>query len=62
MCWVPENSLAAGTGPNGIPTALESGPTLQQALQDQLGLRLESKKGPVDVIVVEHAEKLPTEN
>ena len=39
-----------------------SGPTLQQALQDQLGLRLESKKGPVDFLVVDHAEKSPTEN
>jgi uncharacterized protein (TIGR03435 family) len=51
MCWTPENT----TGP-------DSGPTLQQALSEQLGLRLESKKGPVEMIVLEHAEKLPTEN
>src|SRR5579871_2032115 len=54
MCWTPE--------PNGIPTSPGTGPTLQQALPEQLGLRLESKKGPVEFIVVEHAEKLPTEN
>jgi uncharacterized protein (TIGR03435 family) len=40
----------------------EAGPTLLQAVQDQLGLRLESAKGPVDVLVVDHCEKLPTEN
>jgi len=32
------------------------------AFQSQLGLRLESKKVPVDVIVIDHIEKTPTEN
>lgn len=40
----------------------DSGPGLIEALADQLGLRLESKKGPVNYLVVDHAEKLPTEN
>jgi uncharacterized protein (TIGR03435 family) len=34
----------------------EPGPTLFQALQDQLGLKLESKKGMVEVLVVDHLE------
>lgn len=38
------------------------GPTLIQALQDQLGLRLESKKGQADFFVVDHAEKTPVAN
>jgi len=32
------------------------------AIQSQLGLKLEAKKGSVDLIVVDHAEKTPTEN
>ena len=39
-----------------------AGPDLKQALQEQLGLRVESKKGPVEFLIVDHAEKTPTEN
>lgn len=36
-------------------------PNLFKALQEQLGLRLEATKGPVDVLVIDHIEK-PSEN
>ena len=39
-----------------------AGPTLFEAMQEQLGLRLELRKGPLDVIVVDHAEKTPLAN
>jgi uncharacterized protein (TIGR03435 family) len=38
-----------------------SGPTFLEALQDQLGLRLESSTGPVEAIVIDHIEE-PTPN
>jgi uncharacterized protein (TIGR03435 family) len=40
----------------------ESVPTLFGALQSQLGLKLEAKKGQMELIVVDHVEKVPTEN
>jgi uncharacterized protein (TIGR03435 family) len=36
-------------------------PDLYTAIQQQLGLKLESTKAPVDVIVIDHVEK-PSEN
>ena len=35
---------------------------LQSALPKQLGLKLESKKMPIEMLVIDHIEKVPTEN
>ena len=40
----------------------EPAPNLFTAIQDQLGLKLESTKGPLEVLVVDHADKIPAEN
>jgi uncharacterized protein (TIGR03435 family) len=45
---------------NGVPIDT-SGPNLFGALREQLGLKLEPQKGPVDVLVIDRAEK-PVEN
>jgi bla regulator protein blaR1 len=39
----------------------DNGPTLFTALEEQLGLKLESTKGPVDVLVIDHVE-MPSGN
>jgi len=44
------------------PADLPHGPSLIHAVRDQLGLELTSTKGPGDIVVVDHVEKVPTEN
>ena len=58
---------APGEGGRGNPAEApgdsnDAGPTIFKALQEQLGLKLESRKGPVDLLVVESAEKTPAGN
>lgn len=38
------------------------GPSLFSAIQEQLGLALQAAKAPIDILVVDHAEKVPTAN
>jgi uncharacterized protein (TIGR03435 family) len=52
--WTPD--------PDAVPPGVDfqpdpSGPSFQGALKEQLGLKLESQKGPTDVIVVDHVER-----
>jgi uncharacterized protein (TIGR03435 family) len=59
-----------GPGPKGPgPEADEahrdsndSGATIFTAIQEQLGLKLESRKGPTDLLIVDSANKMPTAN
>jgi len=35
----------------------ETGPSIFTAIQEQLGLRLQAAKGPVEMLIIEHVEK-----
>jgi uncharacterized protein (TIGR03435 family) len=50
-----------GPGTAQIPESAV-GASLFSAIQEQLGLKLEARKAPVEILVVDHAEKVPTEN
>ena len=62
--WTPDQmpqgfdkKVAAG----GLAPADPNGPSIFTALQEQLGLKLDSRKGPVDILIILRAER-PTEN
>jgi uncharacterized protein (TIGR03435 family) len=69
LMWAPDERLSqmfknAGAENEGAGNALPSGasgPSVFTAIQEQLGLKLKSKKAPVDVLVIDHVEK-PSEN
>jgi uncharacterized protein (TIGR03435 family) len=42
-----------GDSLDALPTD-STGPSLFQAIQEQLGLRLDARRGPVDVLVIDH--------
>jgi len=51
--WAPDTA---------VTTDGESAPALPKALQDQLGLRLEMKKDPMDMLVIDQINRTPTDN
>jgi uncharacterized protein (TIGR03435 family) len=55
--------LPAGATPEDAKRAVvESDAAVFTALEDQLGLKLNAAREPIDLLVVDHADRFPTEN
>jgi uncharacterized protein (TIGR03435 family) len=54
--WAPDNPVPAETD-DAAPL-----PDIFQAVEEQLGLHLESKKTPIDIIVIDRADRVPVAN
>ena len=60
--WTPDDGAAPlSNGGSGISAATDSGPSIFTAIQEQLGLKLESQKGPVQVLVIDSID-MPSAN
>jgi uncharacterized protein (TIGR03435 family) len=59
--WTSDNSPASVPGVTDGEDSTDPGPSIFTAIPEQLGLKLESAKGPVRVLVIDHVE-MPSEN
>jgi uncharacterized protein (TIGR03435 family) len=58
--WIPPYQF--GPGGASVPSPdVDTGPSLQTALQEQLGLKLQPMRAPVDVLVIDHIERAARE-
>lgn len=56
--WTPDAPISPPSGPAALPERIDSsGPSLFTAIQEQLGLRLRSSRGPSGFLVVDRMER-----
>ena len=55
--WESEPDEPSNSGTGLIASRMHTGPSMFKAIEDQLGLKLEPVKGPVDVLVIDHVEQ-----
>ena len=57
LTWTPDQAPTAPVGRPDTAPFDPNGPSVFTAIQEQLGMKLESTKGPVEVLVIDHVEK-----
>jgi uncharacterized protein (TIGR03435 family) len=61
--WSPEDMHSMPSAQeDGSEANDNSGPTIFTAIQEQLGLKLVPRKDQVEILVIDHVNKVPTEN
>jgi len=60
--WADTESKKTKPGKTGKAKPDTDGPSIFTALHDQMGLRLQARKAPVEIFVIDHIEKTPTAN
>jgi uncharacterized protein (TIGR03435 family) len=55
--FTPDEAVAAANVGQPAPSSDSTTPSIFTAVQEQLGLKVESAKGPVEVLVIDHAER-----
>jgi len=62
--YIPDMEAARKSAAEGGAgaAALDPVPIIMNGLQEELGLKLESRKVPLDLLIIDRAEKVPTEN
>jgi uncharacterized protein (TIGR03435 family) len=55
--WTPQNFLGQSFSRERFPTIDPDGPGIGAAFEEQLGLKLEARRIPLDVIVIDHVER-----
>src|ERR1700688_2237636 len=61
--WTPDQTAQMATGADGgraaadAPPPDSSGPSIFTALEEQLGLKLDPRKGPVETLIIDSIEK-----
>jgi uncharacterized protein (TIGR03435 family) len=63
--WTPDQTTPGLVAPDvprpPVPSADDPGPTIFAVIEEQLGLKLQAAKAPVEILVIDRAEK-PTAN